>query len=260
MMLKTVGDILIILAVAFTVYIASVMIHRLRGVVLRSGYMEMFRYELMVCAAFLVLALDIRFGFLTAAGSVLLRIPGWILRILATGVTVLVLFFSGKVCAGGLVRTDAAAKHVLVLGLALENGEPTPDLLSRLDTAAAYARKHPESVLILTGGNPDASGKTEAAVMHEILRRRGVPEARMLLEDQADTTRANFRNSARMIRPEEPVVLISSSYHMDRAVQIAREAGFTQVLRLPAPSAFLPFASNVLSEAILEINRRIRKR
>ena len=57
-----------------------------------------------------------------------------------------------------------------------------------------------------------------------------------------------------MIDPAAPVVLISSNYHMDRAVRTARNAGFTKILRMPAPSSFLYFGANVMGEVILELN------
>ena len=44
----------------------------------------------------------------------------------------------------------------------------------------------------------------------------------------------------------EPVVMISSNYHMDRAVRNAGEAGFTHVMRLPAPSGFFHLTSAAL--------------
>ncbi len=50
-----------------------------------------------------------------------------------------------------------------MLGLALENGKPTPDLLARLDTARKYLERYPETRLILTGGNAAEPGRTEAA-------------------------------------------------------------------------------------------------
>ena len=108
--------------------------------------------------------------------------------------------------------------------------------------------------MILTGGNADASGRTEAAIMRDILAERGVPEERMLLEDLSENTKDNFRNTAQIIDPAAPVVLISSGYHMDRAVQTAESAGFSNVLRLPAPSSFLSYGADVISEVMLELN------
>ena len=112
---------------------------------------------------------------------------------------------------------------------------------------------------ILTGGNADGSGRTEADVMHDILLERGVAEDRMILEDRAETTKQNFRNTLEITDPGKPVVLISSNYHMDRAVREAESAGFTGILRLPAPSSFVYYGSNVMYEVILELNEMTLK-
>ena len=251
---RIIGDILILIAAVFTVYLCIIMTRRIRSVVLRDDYMEIFRYELVICALFLFFAFDVRFAFLTRTRSGLLKAVGWILRFTIIFAVALLLFFIGKISVGGFIHDDTPAQNAIVLGLALEDGRPAPDLLARLDTAERYIRSAPESKLILTGGNPDASGKTEAAVMREVLITRGVAEDRMLLEDQADSTKANFRNTARLIDPDDPVVLITSNYHMDRAVQTAADAGFTKIIRRPAPSSLLNYGSNVLYEVVLELN------
>ena len=90
--------------------------------------------------------------------------------------------------------------------------------------------------------------------MYDILAERGVPEDRMIQEDQAETTKENFRNTAQLVDPAQPVVLISSDYHMDRAVQTAKNAGFSNIMRLPAPSSFLSYGANVMYEVVLELN------
>ena len=74
--------------------------------------------------------------------------------------------------------------------------------------------------------------------MRDILIEQGVPDDRLILEDQAQTTKENFRNIAGIVSVKDPVVMISSNYHMDRAFRIASENGFTHVMRLPAPSEF----------------------
>ena len=252
---RIIGDLLLLTAVAFTVYLSVIMLRRINAVVLKNTYVKIFTYELVACAVFILFALDVRFGF-TRMRSRVLKGVGWVLRTAVVLVAVVLVFFIGKATVGCFIRTDAPARNVIVLGLALEKGEPAPDLLHRLDTAEAYLAEHPDATLILTGGNPDESGRTEAAVMRDILLARGVSGDRMVLEDQASSTRDNFRNTARMIDPAEPVVLISSNYHMERAVRTAAEAGFTRVLRLPAPSSPLPFGANIMWEAVLEINER----
>ena len=257
---ESIGSILVILAAGFTVCLSAVMVRRIRAVALKDTYARAFRCELIACAVFLLLALDVRFGIFTIGVPGALRAAGWILRAAVILAAAVFLTFIGRITVGGLIRTAAPARNAIVLGLALENGRPANDLIARLDAAEAYARENPDAALILTGGNPDSAGRTEAAVMREILLERGIAEERMILEDQAETTRENFRNTARMVDPREPIVLISSDYHMDRAVQAAKRAGFARVLRLPAPSSFIAFGANVMWEAIMEVNELLLRR
>ena len=82
----------------------------------------------------------------------------------------------------------------------------------------------------------------------------GASEELRIGTDQAQTTKENFSNIAEIVTSEEPVVMISSNYHMDRAVRNASESGFSHVMRLPAPSGFLAYGANMLSEVVLDLN------
>ncbi len=251
---RIVGDILLVLFILLAADVIIVMPGRIDAVVREADYRGIFHYQLILCAILLAFALDVRFDLFTRGGSAVLRAVG---RVLRTGVVLfcaVAVFFCGKVIAGGMITSPGQADYALVLGLALENGEPAPDLLKRLDTARAYLEEYPEAKLILTGGNPDESGRTEAAVMRELLTRRGVPEDRLILEDMARSTKENFANIAGLISPEEPVVMISSDYHMDRAVRTAKGEGFSHVKRLPAPSDFFAYGANMTSEVVLDLN------
>ena len=248
------GDILLALVILLTANVATVMLHKINTVVLKADYRELFTYELILCALLLLFALDVRFGLLTGLKNRAARIAGQGLRAVVFFLTLVIACFCGKVISGSVINTAGRADYAIVLGLALENGKPADDLLARLNTAQAYLEKYPEARLILTGGNADASGRTEAAVMRDILAERGVADDRMISEDQAESTKDNFRNAAQIIDPGKPVVLISSDYHMDRAVQTAKNAGFSHVLRLPAPSSRIDFGANVMYEVILELN------
>ena len=251
---RIIGDILLALVVFLTADVAVVMLHKINTVVLKSDYLELFEYELILCAILLLFALDVRFRLFTRSKREGIRIVGWVLRAVVVLLAAVIVFFCGKVISGSLINTGGQADHAIVLGLALENGKPTDDLLARLNTAQAYLEEYPEARLILTGGNADESGRTEADIMRDILADRGVADERMILEDQAESTKDNFRNTAQIINPAEPIVLISSDYHMDRAVQTAKAAGFSDVLRLPAPSSFLSWGANIMSEVVLELN------
>ncbi len=253
------GDILLVLAILLAADVLYIMPARINAVVLKADYRQVFLYELILCAILLVFALDVRFNLFTRWKPVVLKGIGWVLRTVIVLLSATILFFCGKVITGSMINSAGQADYAIVLGLALENGQPTPDLYARLDTAGAYLEKYPEAKLILTGGNADEPGRTEADVMRDILTGRGVPESRLILEDRAETTIENFRNIAGMISKDAPVVMISSNYHMDRAVRNAGEEGFTNVLRLPAPSALSAYGANMLSEVVLNLNDLTKK-
>ena len=254
------GDFLIILTVAFTAYLSAVMVRRISSVVLKKTYRKIFLYELAVCFLLLILALDLRSGFLTSTRPGPLRSLGRAARCFLMGFAAVIVFFFVRIAAAGLKRTAKRADYAIVLGLALENGKPTADLLSRLAAARRYLEEYPDTTLILTGGNPDASGRTEAAVMRELLLAQGVPEEKLLLEDRAETAKENCQNTARLIDADRPVVLITSDYHMYRALQTAESAGFARVMGVAAPSSWLYFGANVLWEVMLELNELTLKK
>ena len=251
---RIIGDILLLLAMLLTADVLFIMPARMKAVVLKTVYRKVFLYQLFLCAVLLVFALDIRFNLFTRWRSGTLNVIGWILRTAVILAAAGILFFCGKIIAGSLVNNAGRAGYALVLGLALENGKPVPALLARLDAAKAYLEKYLEARLILTGGNADESGRTEAAVMRDILLEKGVPESRMILEDRSETTVENFRNIAAIISKDEPVVIITSDYHMDRAVRNAREEGFTHLMRLPVSSGILAFGVNMLTEIIANVH------
>ncbi len=256
---RIIGDLLLALAILLLADVLIVMPAKINAVVLKADYRKVFTYELALCAILLLFALDVRFSLFTRWKPVILKGIGWVLRVVVALLSAVILFFCVKVVSGGMINTAGQARYAVVLGLALENGKPVPDLTARLDTAKAYLEEYPEAKLILTGGNADESGRTEAAVMRDILTEKGVSQDRLILEDRAETTKENFRNIAGIVQADEPVVMISSDYHMDRAVRIAGEAGFSHLMRLPAPSGFFAYGANMLWEVVLDLNDLTKK-
>lgn len=232
------GAILAILTAVYAVYLAFVARYRQRVTAQRSAVMGILRYELLICACALLAALPCPWP---------LRLMGLALVIPALVLLGLILRHMGDVPA-------APADTAVVLGMALEKGRPNRDLLHRVAAAANWAQGHPGAALVVTGGNRNG-GLSEAEVMRDLLVERGVAPGRIILEDRAVDTPANFQNVARMIDPARPVVIITSGYHMLRASAIARDAGFTDVRRLSAKCdpVFLP--ANIAWEIVCEIDR-----
>ena len=242
-----------ILLAAVSVWMADiiiVMLKRMTKVVQKQAYLTVFSAEMAICAILLLAALDVRYGIFSPSEKSAGRYAKRAVRIGICGLSLAVLFQSGRVFISGFISEDEQADHAIVLGMALEDGKPAKDLLYRISTAAEFHEKHPQARLVLTGGNPDKEGRTEAAVMYELLAERGVPAEAMDLEDQAASTEENFANTAAMVDPEKPIVLITSNYHMNRAVRMAEKAGFARILRQPAASDFLSYGASLMWEVI----------
>ena len=254
------GDILIVLSIGFTLYTCFIMRRRIEKVVLKKEYHTVFRFEFLACAFLILFALDLRFHLLTMFPGTLMKVIGWILRIIVIFMVFVLLFFSMRIIIYGRISSKEKTDTALVLGLALENGKANEDLLRRLDRAKLYLQENPNGMIILSGGNPDGMGNSEAALMAKILKEKGVSEDRMILEEEARSTKENFENVTKLIDPKKPFGLITSDYHMDRALRMARQAGFEKVLPYPSRCPWFSYGANVLSEVILAINEVTFKR
>ncbi|MGE5387238.1 MAG: YdcF family protein [Betaproteobacteria bacterium] len=138
-----------------------------------------------------------------------------------------------------VTRADA----VIVLGggrdrLAPEFGgqdDVSDDTLARLRYGALLAKTMAKPVLV-TGGQPEGIGRSEAETMRNSLQRDFGIQVRWI-EATSNTTRENALHSAALLKAENirRVVLVTHAWHMPRAVQVFRAAGFEVV---PAPMAY----------------------
>lgn len=234
------------LVILFAGYLTIAMKRRIAAVVLQREYRIVYRYEMLLCGIVFLCLLDLQTGFLHQRGIVL-SVLAWVLRLLS----VLILAVMAAVVLGGRKDTIDQPEHILVLGLALENGQAPADLLQRLKTALTCAEEYPEADLIVCGGNRDASGCTEAGFMMNWLKEKGISSERIIPEDKSADTIGNFRNAASLIDSQDPVILVTGNYHMYRAARIAARAGFMTVYRCPAPSTWLYYPANVMWETVL---------
>lgn len=119
--------------------------------------------------------------------------------------------------------------YLIVLGARVRGETPSLALQYRLDVAYNYLVENPETRAILTGGQGPGEAITEAEAMRRYLVQKGIPEERLLLEDQATDTVENLTYSFKMIEQEienSEVILVTSKFHILRSKMIARELGY----------------------------------
>jgi len=116
-----------------------------------------------------------------------------------------------------------------VLGAAQYDGHPSPVLRARLDHAVDLWNRHMAQIVILTGGRGSGDTTSEAAVGRSYVKKHGVPDTAILLENEGRTTRASLIAVSRMLsdRGMKTAILVSDPFHMLRLWILSRRLGFT---------------------------------
>ncbi len=159
---------------------------------------------------------------------------------------------------------DERSEYGVLLGGGIRrDGKPTTVLASRIGEAARLMREDPDLVLVVTGGKLDGLPRTEAEAMAETLTEGyGVPSRRIILEGEARDTIGNFarsralidrdaitRTPGRDLRADPPrVAVITSGFHMNRALFLARLAGLSASAPVRARTPPLQAPNSVLRE------------
>jgi len=139
------------------------------------------------------------------------------------------------------VRADLAnggeVTGIIVLGGAEDaRGEGNRELMAlddageRLTEGAALARLLPRARLVFSGGSDSllTSKEAEAKAAGRLWTALGLDPARMTLEDKSRSTAENASLTQALLQPKpgERWLLVTSAWHMPRAIGCFRKAGF----------------------------------
>ena len=194
--------------------------------------------------------------FLILAGGLRLKvhqmIPRWIYVIfgilILAGMAVF-LFLAGKIGACFDSRCDTALDYIIVLGAQVREDGPSVVLKYRLDCAADYLEKNPETLCIVTGTKGPTEPVTEARGMADYLISAGIDESRIILEEKAWNTTENIGYSMEFIPSESVSIgIVTSNFHLYRALGIAKKRKLKNVSGLAAGSSPLFLPNNVTRE------------
>jgi uncharacterized SAM-binding protein YcdF (DUF218 family) len=140
---------------------------------------------------------------------------------------------------------------VLVIGGALDalifDAHPASGFnpaVGRLFEAARLAKAFPQARVLDIGGPTPPDGRPEADAAADVLTALGVPRERIEIERASRNTYENAIDAAAIAKPKpgEIWVLVTSAFHMPRAVGCFRAAGF-QVVADPVDYRWLGEAS-----------------
>jgi len=127
----------------------------------------------------------------------------------------------GIVVLGGAINdVISAARDEAVFD---EGGE-------RITEAVILAKRFPEARIVYTSGTNSVTGgsSSEALRARDLMAQLGVAPDRVTIEDKARNTDENARFTARIVHPEpgQRWVVVTSAFHMPRAMGVFEKAGF----------------------------------
>lgn len=133
--------------------------------------------------------------------------------------------------------TKPAPDGIIVLGGAIgpeisaARGEPAlNEAAERMTVMAEIARRYPATPIVFSGGTGLIlrQGRSEAEFAATLLETFGIARSRVQLEDKSRTTAENAQLTAALVKPNSSQrwLLVTSAYHMPRAVGVFRGAGF----------------------------------
>ncbi len=118
---------------------------------------------------------------------------------------------------------------IVVLGSKVnEDGSVSPRLQARLDKAFDLFQKHQTNMLFVSGGI-GKEGHPEGDAMRRYLINRGIPQDKIIVDNQGNTTRHTALNFKEHFPPFTGVVLVSQYFHITRCKLAFRQTGFTDV-------------------------------
>ena len=137
---------------------------------------------------------------------------------------------AGIIVLGGAFDTYLSGVH----GTTVLN-----DGVERVLDGVALARHYPDATLVFSGGNGRLThrDRTEAMDASRFMKAYPDIEERVRYEDESRNTQQNAQMTLAMLKPspahEKKWVLVTSAYHMPRAVSMFKEAGWPPMILWP---------------------------
>ncbi len=151
--------------------------------------------------------------------------------------------------------------YLIVLGAQVYEGRVSRTLQYRLDAAVSYMEQHPDTKVIVTGGQGFNEPYPEAEGMADYLVRCGIDEKKIIKEDKADNTVQNIEFSFAMIDPEnDSVCIVTNQFHLHRALLLAKKAGAKHLSGIGAESDPVYLLNNMVRESAAMVKEFIAGR
>lgn len=134
-----------------------------------------------------------------------------------------------KIVREGMKKPQKNVDYVIVLGARVKGTKPSKALYRRIESAAVYLKENPRAKVVVSGGRGPDEGISEAECMRRELIDMGIDETRITKEENSKNTEENLKNSVKLIGTDKKVVIATCSFHMYRAMCLAKKMGMKKV-------------------------------
>jgi uncharacterized SAM-binding protein YcdF (DUF218 family) len=133
--------------------------------------------------------------------------------------------------------SGGGADYIIILGCQVDGTVPSVPLVRRVNAAIAYLKENQNTGVVITGGKGSGENIPEAEAMHIMLLRNGIENDRIFKEQNAKNTLENLKFSGDLYNlNDKNIVIVSSDYHIFRALSIAKKLSYKNVRALPVKS------------------------
>ena len=156
------------------------------------------------------------------------------------------------VMTGMSASPERECRTLIVLGCQVRGTRPSALLACRIAAAGEYMEEHPDCVAILSGGQGTKEEISEAECMYRALTARGIDPKRLYKEESSTVTLENLSRSQELMERrglKGPVLIVSNSFHIYRALQMAEDLGL-DAEGLAAASLWYSTPTYILREAM----------
>lgn len=173
----------------------------------------------------------------------------WLKTVLAAFLAGIILFVSCLTCVllGSRAEVEGESEIMVVLGCMVYPWGPSILLQDRLNTALSYLDEHPDTTVVVSGGQGADEHMSEAQAMHDYLVEHGFPSAQIILEECSSNTYENLIFTTELLEEmgydtDGGVVVVSNGFHLTRVRMLwERVTGREDNLNtLAAPSSHQP--------------------
>ena len=192
------------------------------------------------------------------AGKINLR--KWQKRLMIYVLTPVIVFFlvvEMIIISGFFEKPKEEPGYIVVLGTTVYEDGPCYLLRQRLKEAVKWADTYENAKIVVSGGQGETEPFTEGSEMKRyLIEELGVSEDRIIVEEASVNTYENMKFTGEILEKEDenfsyedtPVLVVTNNFHMYRAMQIAKKAGYENVSGAPSGTYIYLFPHYMVRE------------